>query len=69
MLLLVANFYLVEKKSQIIDSYNSNGFIAITSFFDDQESAEIEFELSRFLEEIMPCLESSEIYYEDKFYL
>ncbi|MFL2908960.1 MAG: phytanoyl-CoA dioxygenase family protein [Limisphaerales bacterium] len=56
----------MEKKSQIIDSYNSNGFVAITSFFDKKESEEIEFELSRFLEEIMPCLESSEIYYEDK---
>ncbi|MEE2615055.1 MAG: phytanoyl-CoA dioxygenase family protein [Verrucomicrobiota bacterium] len=56
----------MEEEPQIIESYNRDGFIAISSFFDTEKLEEIGFELSRFQQKIMPSLGSSEVYYEDK---
>jgi len=56
----------MEEESQIIESYNRDGFISISSFFDADKLEEIGFELSRFQKQVMPSLGSSEVYYEDK---
>ena len=56
----------MKEESQIVESYNRDGFVAISSFFVQEKLEEIRLELSRFKQKILPHLGSSEVFYEDK---
>ena len=47
-------------------TFEEDGFIAVSSFCDEDELAGIESSLSRFIEETLPNLPPEEVFYEDK---
>jgi len=56
----------MEKQSASVRAFNDDGFVAIPSFFNAVELAEIEINLDRFVREVVPTLAPTEVFYEDK---
>ena len=56
----------MEKQSASVRAFNDDGFVAIPSFFNAVELAEIEINLDRFVREVIPTLSPAEVFYEDK---
>ena len=55
----------MDENSEAIASYQRDGFVSVSAFFNSEELATIESELARFKRERIPTLESSEVFYED----
>ncbi|MED5454210.1 MAG: phytanoyl-CoA dioxygenase family protein [Verrucomicrobiota bacterium] len=54
------------QKSEIFKTFKLDGFVAIPSFYGVEQSTEIKSELCRFKRDVMPELESTEVFFEDK---
>jgi len=52
--------------SETIESFQTDGFVAISAFYNSRELALIEAEVDRFKRDRIPALESTEVYYEEK---
>ena len=56
----------MDEKPETFESFQRDGFVAVSAFYDAEELALIEAELDRFKRERIPDLESTEVYYEEK---
>jgi phytanoyl-CoA hydroxylase len=56
----------IELDPQLKKSFDEDGYVAIRGFLDADEVAEMNANLDRYISEILPGLESTEVFYEDK---
>ena len=47
-------------------SFERDGYVQLTGFFDSQEMAEVEENLQRYIREVIPQVPETEVYYEEK---
>ena len=52
--------------NKLKEEFNSNGYAAIYSFFNDEKIQEIKNEIDRYISEIVPTLPNHHVFYEDK---
>ena len=57
------NFF--EKLDKIKEEFNSNGYAAIYSFFNNDKIQEIKNEIDRYIIDIVPTLPNHHVFYED----
>ncbi|MCP4824077.1 MAG: hypothetical protein GY892_08160 [Shimia sp.] len=56
----------MKEQSATVRAFYEDGFVAIPSFFNDAELAEIEINLDRFIREVIPMLPTCEVFHENK---
>jgi phytanoyl-CoA hydroxylase len=56
----------IDNINKLKENFNSDGYVALYLFFDDNKIQEIKNELDRYIAEIAPTLPTHHIFYEDK---
>jgi len=54
--------------TKLKQSFDRDGYVAIKSFLDTQQSSELISQTNRFIKEVVPTIPTEEVYYEDKAY-
>lgn len=52
--------------TELKHNFDRDGYVAIQSFLDEQQSKELVAATDRFIKEVVPLIPSEEVYYEDK---
>lgn len=62
---MITTEWLNKHSERLLHEFNLNGYVSIPGFFNAEELAEIKTNKLRFIEDVVPSMPDSEVYYED----